>query len=175
MAGLSGRMGSPAPLARTRICQYGSAACYCQVMKLVVFGLTLSSSWGNGHATLWRGLIRALARRGHEVVFFERDVPYYAAHRDLNELPGAQLILYDGWHSVLGRARTQVFDADVLLVTSYCSDAITAARLIFDQASSALRVFYDLDTPVTLARLDAGDRVDYLPEGGLSGFDLVLS
>jgi spore maturation protein CgeB len=144
-------------------------------MKLVIFGLTLSSSWGNGHATLWRGLIRALARNGHEVVFFERDVPYYAAHRDLNELPGAQLILYDGWHSVLERARQQVCDADVLLVTSYCPDAITAARLIFDQASSALRVFYDLDTPVTLARLEAGERVDYLPEGGLSGFDLVLS
>ena len=144
-------------------------------MKLVVFGLTLSSSWGNGHATLWRGLIRALARRGHEVVFFERDVPYYAAHRDLNELPGAQLTLYASWHSVLERARQQVGDADVLIVTSYCPDAIAAARLIFDQESSALRVFYDLDTPVTLARLDAGDRVDYLPEGGLSGFDLVLS
>ena len=59
MAGLSGRMGSPAPLSLTSICQHGSAACYCQVMKSVVFG-TLSSSCGNGHATLWRGLIRAL-------------------------------------------------------------------------------------------------------------------
>ena len=56
-------------------------------MKLVIFGLTLSSSWGNGHATLWRGLCKALGRRGHEVVFFERDVPYYAAHRDFTELP----------------------------------------------------------------------------------------
>ncbi len=57
-------------------------------MKLVIFGLTVSSSWGNGHATLWRGLLRALARRGHRTVFFERDVPYYAFHRDLRELPG---------------------------------------------------------------------------------------
>jgi spore maturation protein CgeB len=55
-------------------------------MKLVIFGLTVSSSWGNGHATLWRGLCRALARQGHRVVFFERDVPYYAGHRDLREL-----------------------------------------------------------------------------------------
>jgi spore maturation protein CgeB len=61
-------------------------------MKLVIFGLTLSSSWGNGHATLWRGLIAALARRGHDVVFFERDVPYYAAHRDFTAFPGAQLV-----------------------------------------------------------------------------------
>ncbi len=56
-------------------------------MKLVIFGLTISSSWGNGHATLWRGLCRALIRRGHSVIFYERDVPYYAAHRDLHELP----------------------------------------------------------------------------------------
>src|SRR3954453_4160516 len=57
-------------------------------MKLVVFGLMVSSSWGNGHATLWRGIAGALARRGHRLEFFERDVPYYAAHRDLPELPG---------------------------------------------------------------------------------------
>ena len=61
-------------------------------MKLVVFGLTVSSSWGNGHATLWRALIAALARRGHQVVFFEKDVPYYATTRDLRELPGCQII-----------------------------------------------------------------------------------
>ncbi len=57
-------------------------------MKLAIFGLTISSSWGNGHATLWRGLCRALAKQGHRIVFFERDLPYYAPHRDLRELPG---------------------------------------------------------------------------------------
>ena len=57
-------------------------------MKLVIFGLSISSSWGNGHATLWRGLCRALIGRGHDVYFFERDVPYYAANRDLLEMPG---------------------------------------------------------------------------------------
>ena len=65
-------------------------------MKMVVFGLTVPSSWGNGHATLWRGLMPARWRRsGHRVVFFERDVPYYAAHRDLRELPGGELVLYE--------------------------------------------------------------------------------
>jgi spore maturation protein CgeB len=62
-------------------------------MKIVIFGLTISSSWGNGHATLWRGLCRALAKRGHRVVFFEKDMPYYAANRDFFELPGGDLIL----------------------------------------------------------------------------------
>ncbi|MDB6103351.1 MAG: hypothetical protein JWO52_3350 [Gammaproteobacteria bacterium] len=144
-------------------------------MKLVIFGLTLSSSWGNGHATLWRGLIHGLAVRGHEVVFFEHDVPYYAAHRDVTALSDGQLILYDDWDSVLPQARLHACDADAVIVTSYCPDAVAASRLIFDERTHALRVFYDLDTPVTLARLEAGDTVDYLPSNGLRDFDLVLS
>ncbi len=74
-------------------------------MKLVIFGLTVSSSWGNGHATLWRGLCAALARRGHEVVFFERDVPYYALNRDLAELPHGRLCLYADWEQAVSLAR----------------------------------------------------------------------
>src|SRR5215203_4817810 len=123
-------------------------------MKIVIFGLTISSSWGNGHATLWRGLCRALARRGHDVVFFERDVPYYAAHCDLNELPGGRLILYRDWDEVLSEARGQLADADVGMVTSYCPDGIAASDLVL--ASNVQRVFYDLDTPVTLNQLRAG-------------------
>lgn len=143
-------------------------------MKLVIFGLTLSSSWGNGHATLWRGLIRALARGGHRVVFFERDVPYYAAHRDLATLQGAELVLYPDWPCIAPRARAHLADADVAMITSYCPDAASAARMMFD-GRDRLRVFYDLDTPITLARLQAGEAVDYLPPGGLAEFDLVLS
>ncbi len=142
-------------------------------MKLVVFGLTVSSSWGNGHATLWRGLIRALERRGHDVVFFERDTPYYADHRDLTDLGEAGLILYPDWDSVRLKALGHLLDADVAMVTSYCPDARAAADLIADQGH--LAVFYDLDTPITLARIAAGEDVDYLPADGLARFDLVLS
>ncbi|HJS90737.1 MAG TPA: glycosyltransferase [Steroidobacteraceae bacterium] len=144
-------------------------------MKLVIFGLTLSSSWGNGHATLLRGLIRALTRRNHDVVFFERDVPYYAAHRDLPEMAGADLILYPQWSGIRSRALTEARQADVAIVTSYCPDAKAAAALIGAEAPRALSVFYDLDTPVTLARLEAGESVEYVPEEGLRQFDLVLS
>lgn len=142
-------------------------------MKLVVFGLTISSSWGNGHATLWRGLCRALARRGHEVVFFERDVPYYAGHRDLWSPDWMSLVLYPDWADVLPQARAQLADADVAIVTSYCYDALLAADLV--QESDALRVFYDLDTPVTLDGLRAGERVPYVGLRGLRDYDLVLS
>jgi spore maturation protein CgeB len=142
-------------------------------MKLAIFGLTVSSSWGNGHATLWRGLIRALAARGHEVSFYERDVPWYADHRDLTALPGARLILYKDWADIAARA-ADALDADALFVTSYCPDAVAASRMIEDRGRG-VRVFYDLDTPVTLGRLAAGDEVEYLPPEGLGGFDLVLS
>src|SRR5438067_947489 len=65
--------------------------------RIVIFGLTVSSSWGNGHATVWRGLLRSLASMGHDVVFFERNVPWYAGARDLHEGDGYQLVLYDDW------------------------------------------------------------------------------
>jgi len=143
-------------------------------LKLVVFGLTVSSSWGNGHATLWRGLCAALARRGHQVVFFERDVPYYAHNRDLPELPQGRLHLYPAWEQIVSLARRELADADAAMVTSYCPDGVAAAVLVLD-GPAPVRAFYDLDTPVTLARLAAGQRVEYLPPQGLGDFDLVLS
>src|SRR5919109_2749438 len=97
-----------------------------ELVKLIIFGLSISSSWGNGHATLWRGLCRALIERGHRIVFFERDVPYYAAHRDLYEIPGGELVLYSEWEDVLPVARRHLASADVGMVTSYCPDGIAA-------------------------------------------------
>src|SRR2546430_15537244 len=109
-------------------------------MKLVIFGLTVSSSWGNGHATIWRGLCRSLAQRGHHVVFFERDVPYYAANRDLHALPGAELVLYPDWEAALPVARKHLDDADVGMVTSYCPDGVAASDLVLS-APVPLRSF----------------------------------
>ena len=142
-------------------------------MKLVVFGLTISSSWGNGHATLLRALFRQLIARGHYIVFFERDVPYYAAHRDLHELAGGKLMLYPEWDDALTAARHELSDADVAMVTSYCPDGIAASELVW--SSSALRVFYDMDTPVTLSNLRAGRELAYVDGRGLGEYDLVLS
>lgn len=143
-------------------------------MKLVVFGLAVSSSWGNGHATLWRGLGRALARLGHHLVFFERDVPYYASHRDAVRPEGIDLRLYGDWEEERSRAALELMDADAAVVTSFCPDAAEAAGLVLD-ATRPLHVFYDLDTPVTLALLDRGTPPAYLGPRGLRDFDLVLS
>jgi spore maturation protein CgeB len=142
-------------------------------MNIVIFGLSITSSWGNGHATLWRGLLKALARRGHRLTFFEKDVPWYASHRDLIELPGVELVLYPSWEEIFPSAGKRVADADVAMVTSYCPDSRAASDLV--SASRAMRVFYDLDAPVTLHRLRAGEKVDYVPERGYADFDLVMS
>jgi spore maturation protein CgeB len=143
-------------------------------MKIVVFGLTISSSWGNGHATLWRGLCRALAARGHRVVFYEQDVPYYAMNRDLAEVPGGELVLYAEWQDIRTRAARDVRDADVAMVTSYCPHGLEATELVL-AAKRPLHVFYDLDTPVTLSRLSRGEAITYIGPRGLADFDLVLS
>jgi spore maturation protein CgeB len=143
-------------------------------MKFVIFGLTVSSSWGNGHATLWRALCKALGQRGHTIHFFERDVPYYAAHRDVTQIQGGELILYPDWESVLPMAKKHLADADVGMVTSYCPDGRAACELVLNSGARS-KTYYDLDTPVTLSRLDAHEDVEYLPANGLGDFDLVLS
>jgi spore maturation protein CgeB len=142
-------------------------------MKLAIFGLTMSSSWGNGHATLWRGLCKALGRMGHQVVFFEHNQRYYESARDAEAVPGAELVIYEDWSSVRSLAARTLSDADAAIVTSYCPDAIEARDAILD--ADALAVFYDLDTGVTLANTEAGVEVPYLGRDLLRAYDLVLS
>jgi spore maturation protein CgeB len=143
-------------------------------VRLLVFGLSVSSSWGNGHATLWRGLIKALGRRGHRVTFFERDTPFYAKHRDIDRLEGGELILYSDWEEIRREAARQLADSDAAIVTSYCPDALAASEAVLSSAAR-VRCFYDLDTGVTLERVRNGERVEYLPANGLADFDLALS
>jgi hypothetical protein len=109
-----------------------------------------------------------------EIDFFERDAPYYAQVRDLTRLRGGgTLHLYGDWVGIAAVARARAMAADATIVTSYCPNAIVAARLMEDAPGRS--IFYDLDRPVTLARLGAGDKVAYLPPYGLEQFDLVLS
>jgi len=143
-------------------------------VKVVIFGLTISSAWGNGHATLWRGLCGALHARGHDITFFERDVPYYARNRDLVSGDAFHLVLYDAWGDVRLHAARELAQAEVAIVTSYCPDGPAAAEIVL-QSRAMRKVFYDLDSPVTLDTLARGERVPYLPADGLAAFDLVLS
>lgn len=142
-------------------------------MRLVIFGLTVSSSWGNGHATLWRGLCNALSAQGHDVTFFEHDVSYYANHRDLVSPESFELELYESWDQLRPKAIETIHESDAAIITSYCPDAREASDLVLN--SDVLKVFYDLDTAVTLETLHERGSVPYIPDEGLRGFDLVLS
>lgn len=142
-------------------------------MKLVVLGLSLSSSWGNGHATTYRALLRAFAARGHQVTFLERDTPWYAAHRDLPRPDFCRLELYDGLPDLERDWRETVANADAVLVGSYVPDGIEVGR--WAQATArGVTAFYDIDTPVTLAALARGE-AEYVSPELIGGYDLYLS
>ena len=141
-------------------------------MKLVVLGLSLSSAWGNGHATTYRALLRAFAGRGHDILFLERDMPWYAAHRDEAAPDYCRLELYDGV-AALDRWRGEVAAADAVIVGSYVPDGVAVGEWVQRHARGAT-AFYDIDTPVTLARL-ARDDAEYLVPALIPGFDLYLS
>ena len=141
----------------------------------MVFGLSISSAWGNGHATLLRGLFRALHAGGHEVHFFEHDTAYYSAHRDVTSLPFVTLHLYNEWNDALAVATRLLGEADAAIVTSYCPDGAAACSLILGLTTRLRTIFYDMDTPVTLDRLARSEIIPYLPLEGLGQFDLVLS
>jgi spore maturation protein CgeB len=144
-------------------------------MRFIIFGLSISSSWGNGHATIWRSLLKAMSRRGHSAVFYEKDVPYYAGARDGWACPpGIELRLYDSLEQVRQDALREMRSADVALCTSYCPEGGRAAQMIWE-SDAEIKAFYDLDTPVTLRSLSEGQPPEYLPSEGLGPFDVVLS
>ncbi|MFC7478372.1 glycosyltransferase [Dankookia sp. GCM10030260] len=141
-------------------------------LRIVVLGLSLSSSWGNGHATTWRALLRALAVRGHDVLFLERDRPWYAAHRDLPEPGFCRLALYQDL-AELSRWQEEIAAADAVIVGSFVPKGVAAGRFV-QQVARGVTAFYDIDTPVTLAKLARGDH-EYLSPELIRGFDLHLS
>jgi spore maturation protein CgeB len=142
-------------------------------VKITVFGLTLSSSWGNGHATPYRAIVRALDRLGHQVHFFEKDVPYYSSRRDFDSCDYCDLTLYPDWATVRDRALSAAADSDVVITASFLPEGRRINDEVLD-LGRPLRVFYDLDTPVTLTNLRHGE-IEYLDAAQISEFDLVLS
>src|SRR5581483_7897295 len=148
----------------------GNGASRSVTMKIVIFGLSITSSWGNGHATTFRALTSALEKRGHEIVFFERDVEWYASNRDMPEPPFCQVVLYQTWTEALPQVRKELRDCDVAMVGSYCPDGVAAIDAMFE-SPAAVKTFYDIDTPITVAKLRVGD-VEYLRRRQVPGFDV---
>jgi spore maturation protein CgeB len=140
---------------------------------IVIIGLSITSSWGNGHATTWRALVRELARRGHRVTFLERDVRWYRDHRDLPQPPYGSTILYDSLDLLVHGYGGIVQSADLVIVGSYVPEGIAVCEWVLETASGTV-AFYDIDTPVTLASLERGD-CEYLAPAVIPRLDLYLS
>ena len=143
-------------------------------MKIVIFGLSITSSWGNGHATTFRALCRALHERGHRIVFFEKNTDWYAHNRDLPEPDFCETRIFEDWEAVLPLCRRELRQADVAMIGSYFPRGIEAADEVLG-SQAAVKAFYDIDTPITIARLRAEGATGYLDAAQLPGFDLYFS
>ena len=142
-------------------------------MNIVILGLSITSSWGNGHATTYRALVRALAARGHQVLFLERDSAWYADNRDLPEPTYCHARLYRSLDELQRQYAGDIEEADLVVVGSYVPEGIGVADLVLRTARGC-RAFYDIDTPVTLAKVQNGGAT-YLERRQIPAFDLYLS
>ncbi|MFO7963006.1 MAG: glycosyltransferase [Desulfobacterales bacterium] len=142
-------------------------------LDLVILGLSITSSWGNGHAVTYRALVRELARRGHHVLFLEREVPWYAENRDLLDWPYGRVGLYRSIEDLEDRFASEIEHADVVIIGSYVPQGVDVSRRVLHRARGPV-AFYDIDTPVTLAKLRKGD-YEYLHPDIIPAFHLYLS
>ncbi len=142
-------------------------------LKIVILGLSITSSWGNGHATTYRGLVRELTARGHQVLFLERDLEWYASNRDMAHPPFGRTELYSNLKELKDRFRKAVRSADVVIVGSYVQDGAAIGEWV-TKTAQGVTAFYDIDTPVTIGRLAQGD-IDYLSRSLIPRYHLYLS
>jgi spore maturation protein CgeB len=142
-------------------------------MNIIILGLSITSSWGNGHATTYRALVRALHTLGHHVLFLERDQPWYAEHRDLPSAPYCDVAIYHNLSELRMRHGLSIAEADLVIVGSFVPDGVAIGEWVTEVAGGTT-AFYDIDTPVTLAALKQG-QCDYLVPELIPSFDIYLS
>lgn len=143
-------------------------------MKIIIFGLSITSSWGNGHATTFRALCHALHRRGHRIAFFERNQEWYQSNRDLLGPPYCDVRIFPSWSAVLPQVQAELKGADMAMVGSYFPDGLAALDLVLD-SRVPVKAFYDIDTPITVAGLKQHGETDYLAMRHLAGLDVYFS
>jgi spore maturation protein CgeB len=142
-------------------------------LRIVILGLSITSSWGNGHATTYRGLVRELTARGHDILFLERDVPWYASNRDLPQPRHGRTALYLDLAELKQRFTGEIEEADIVIVGSYVPDGAAVGEWV-TRTARGVTAFYDIDTPVTLAKLARGED-DYLTPELIPQYQLYLS
>lgn len=142
-------------------------------MNIVFLGLSITSTWGNGHATTYRGLVKELANRGHSCTFLERDVPWYASNREFDEAPYCKIGLYTSLEDLRERFKATIRNADFVVVGSYVPEGAEVGRWVSETARGG-KAFYDIDTPVTLQNLRDG-KCEYLTSDLVPRYDIYFS
>jgi spore maturation protein CgeB len=142
-------------------------------LDIVLLGLSITSSWGNGHATTFRGLVRELSKNGHRVTFIERDVPWYASNRDLPHPPFCKTILYNSVEELKNGHVDVIKNADLVIVGSYVPEGVAISEWV-TQVATGVTAFYDIDTPVTISKIKKGD-YEYLHPNLIPRYNLYLS
>jgi spore maturation protein CgeB len=142
-------------------------------MKIVILGLSITSSWGNGHATTYRSLVKGLNKRRHKVLFLERDMAWYSANRDMTDPEYCTVKLYDSVQQLKEKYHDDVEEADLVITGSYVPEGIAVCEWVISTATG-IKAFYDIDTPVTLARL-RNKSCQYITPKLIPCFDIYLS
>jgi spore maturation protein CgeB len=144
-------------------------------VKIAFYGSSLLSSWWNGAATYYRGLLRDLASRGYEITFYEPDAYERQQHRDMEPQPWARSVVYpateEGLRYVLGEARA----ADIVVKASGVGvfDDELIAGVVQHARPGALKIFWDVDAAATLDEMRGAE--DHAVRRALPDLDLVLT
>src|SRR5215212_2019491 len=130
-------------------------------LNIAFFGSSLVSAYWNGAATYYRGLIRALDKRGHRVTFYEPDAYERQQHRDIDDPDWARVVVYADEESQVFRCLDEAKRADVIVKASGVGvfDALLEAEIAHLSSEHVQTVFWDVDAPATLDRIshDAAD------------------
>jgi spore maturation protein CgeB len=144
-------------------------------LAIAFFGSSLVSAYWNGAATYYRGVLQALARRGHRITFYEPDAFERQAHRDIPDPDWAEIIVYPASEAGVGQALERARAADLIVKASGVGvfDRLLEAAVPAIRRAGALAVFWDVDAPATLDRVatDRGDPFRAL----IPAYDLVLT
>jgi spore maturation protein CgeB len=144
-------------------------------MRIAFYGSSLLSSYWNGAATYYRGLLRALASLGYAIVFYEPDAFGRQQHRDIDPPDWAQVVVYPATEAGLQDALAQAAHADIAIKASGVGvfDDELLQGLLRHAHPDALRIFWDVDAPATLATLRA--QPGHVLHRCLPQLDLVLT
>lgn len=144
-------------------------------MKIAFYGSSLLSSYWNGAATYYRGVLRDLAARGHEISFYEPDAFDRQQHRDIDPPEWARVVVYPATTDGLSAVLREAAGADAVVKASGVGvfDTELLEGLIAHAAPEALRLFWDVDAAATLDEMARAP--DHPVRRALPALDLVLT